>query len=240
MKHIFVVTFISLIFLSPKIVQNQHLENKIKIYQRDFSEKYKIKGNVNIIEFSKDALSYKVVNKNHREYDFYVNSNYFTIENEPVGEVKIDGKNIKKRSKKGGFFTSNGKNPTFYFNHRPNNVLFSSQTHTPIIIEGIPNYNIFNQRWAKYKLPRLVIGERRNGDIVVFHTIEKTKCSVHDFFLISKFLGLKNALMFDGGASIEVGLSHKRINYKYQIVSDLHRKIAKVPTPSVFIVGTFN
>jgi len=240
MKHIFITIIVSLIFLSPSIDKSQQIENKVKIYQRDFSEKYKIKGKVNIIELSKHTVSYKVVNKNHREYDFYVNSNYFTIENEPVGEVKINGKTIKKRSKNGGFFTSNGKNPSFYFNHRPSNVLFSSQTHTPLIIEGTPNHKIFNQKWARYKLPRLVIGEKRNGNIVVFHTIEKTKCSVYDFFEISKFLGLKNALMFDGGASIEVGLSYKNINYKYQIVSDLQRKIAKVPTPSVFIVGSFN
>ena len=46
--------------------------------------------------------------------------------------------------------------------------------------------------------------------------------------------------MFDGGASIEVGVSYKNVNYNYQIVSDLNRKIGNVPTPSVFIVGNFN
>jgi hypothetical protein len=46
--------------------------------------------------------------------------------------------------------------------------------------------------------------------------------------------------MFDGGASIEVGVSYKNVEYKYQIVSDIQRKIGNVPTPSVFIVGTFN
>ena len=46
--------------------------------------------------------------------------------------------------------------------------------------------------------------------------------------------------MFDGGASIEVGVRYKNVNYKYQIVSDLERVLGDVPTPSVFIVGEFN
>jgi hypothetical protein len=240
MKHLITITIVSFIFISPNVEQTQQIENKVKIYQKNFFLKNRTISKVNIIELPKGSVSYKIVNKNHRKYDFYINSNYFTIENDPVGEVKINGKTIKKRNKNGGFFTSNGDKPSFYFNDRPNNVLYSSQTHTPIIEEGTPNYKIFNQKWAKYKLPRLLIGEKRNGDIVVVHTIENSRCSVYDFYLISKILGLKNSLMFDGGASIEVGLSYKDINYKYQIVSDLQRKIGKVPTPSVFIVGTFN
>jgi len=240
MKHLITITIVSFILISPNVEQTQQIKNKVKIYQKDFFLKNRTISKVNIIELSKGSVSYKIVNKNHRKHDFYINSNYFTIENDPVGEVKINGKTIKKRNKNGGFFTSNGDAPSFYFNDRPNNVLYSSQTHTPILKEGIPNYKIFNQKWAKYKLPRLLIGEKRNGDIVVVHTIENSKCSVYDFYLISKILRLKNSLMFDGGASIEVGVSYKDINYKYQIVSDLQRKIGKVPTPSVFIVGTFN
>ena len=175
-----------------------------------------------------------------RNYDFYINANYFTIDNIPVGEVKINGKVVKHKNKNGGFFTSNGKSPSFYFKKRPNQVLYSSQTHTPIIRNGVPNYKIFNQKWARYKLPRLIIGENKNKDIIVLHTIDNTRCSVKDFYNIAKSQGLVNALMFDGGASIEVGVSYKNVNYNYQIVSDLKRKIGNVPTPSVFIVGDFN
>lgn len=217
------------------IVNNE----KVKINKIDLSEKFKITGCVNVITITKNTMSYGVTNKNHRENNFYMNANYFTINNTPVGEVRVNGKTIKSKNKNGGYFTSNGKSPHFYYNKRPSNVLYSSQTHTPIIINNIPNSKIFNKKWAKYKLPRLVIGENKKGDIIVIHTVDNTRCSVFDFYQISKSLGLVNCLMFDGGASIEVGVFYKDIKYEYQIVSDLERKFLKIPTPSVFIVGNF-
>lgn len=220
--------------------RNLSVDDKFNIYQINLLDKFSINGKINVIEIKKNSLNYKVVNKNHRNYDFYVNANYFTIDNIPVGEVIINGKIIKKKNSFGGFFTTDGKTPKFYYNNRPNGVLYSSQTHTPIIMNGVANKKIFTQRWAKYKLPRLIIGRKKNNDIIVIHTVDNTKCSVSDFYKISKSLGLVDALMLDGGASIEVGLTYGDINYKYQIVSDLQRKIGKVPTPSVFIVGTFN
>ena len=244
------ILILSVLFLCISFVNNNSFKNmfsndsqmneKVKITKIDLSDKFKINGVVNMIKLTKNSLSYKVTNKNHRNYDFYINSNYFTIDNIPVGEVKINGKVVKHKNKNGGFFTSNGKSPSFYFKKRPNRVLYSSQTHTPIIRNGVPNYKIFNQKWARYKLPRLIIGENKNKDIIVLHTIDNTRCSVKDFYNIAKSQGLVNALMFDGGASIEVGVSYKNVNYNYQIVSDLKRKIGNIPTPSVFIVGNFN
>lgn len=245
-----IILILSVLFLCVSFVNYNSFKNvfsndsqmneKVKITKIDLSDKFKINGVVNMIKLTKNSLSYKVTNKNHRNYDFYINANYFTIDNTPVGEVKINGKVVKHKNKNGGFFTSNGKSPSFYFKKRPNRVLYSSQTHTPIIRNGVPNYRIFNQKWARYKLPRLIIGENKNKDIIVLHTIDNTKCSVKDFYNIAKSQGLVNALMFDGGASIEVGVSYKNVNYNYQIVSDLKRKIGNVPTPSVFIVGNFN
>lgn len=242
---ILLVLFFCVAFVSYKSLNNVFLTNtqkneKVLVTKIDLSNKFKIDGFVNMIKLTKNSVSYKVTNKNHKNYDFYVNANYFTIDNIPVGEVKIDGKTVQHKNKNGGYFTSNGKSPYFYFNKRPNGVLFSSQTHTPIIRNGIPNYKIFSQKWAKYKLPRLIIGENKNKDIIVIHTIDNTRCSVNDFYKIAKSQGLVNALMFDGGASIEVGVSYKNVNYKYQIVSDLQRKLGNVPTPSIFIVGNFN
>ena len=117
--------------------------------------------------------------------------------------------------------------------------MYSSQTHTPLIKNGVGYTKMFNKKWARYRLPRLVIGENKNGDIVVVHTIGTTGCSISEFYQISKSLGMVNALMFDGGASIEVGVKYKSINYKYQIHSDISRKIFNIPTPSVFIIGNF-
>jgi exopolysaccharide biosynthesis protein len=234
------VSFVSYNSLKNVFLNDSQTNEKVTVTKIDLSKKFKINGYVNMIKLTKNSLSYKVTNKGHRNYDFYINANYFTINNTPVGEVKIDGKTIQHKNKNGGFFTSNGKSPSFYFKKRPNRVLYSSQTHTPIIRNGVPNYRIFNQKWARYKLPRLIIGENKNKDIIVLHTIDNSRCSVNDFYKIAKSQGLINALMFDGGASIEVGVNYKNVDYKYQIVSDINRKLGNVPTPSVFIVGDFN
>lgn len=248
MKKLILISFILFIcvffvcynFIKTDLLYGSQINEKVKITKINLSDKIKINGYVNMIKLTKNSLSYKVTNKGHRNYDFYINANYFTINNTPVGEVKIDGKTIHHKNKNGGYFTSNGKSPAFYFKKRPNRVLYSSQTHTPIIRNGVPNYRIFNQKWARCKLPRLIIGENKNKDIIVLHTIDKTRCSVNDFYKIAKNQGLVNALMFDGGASIEVGVNYKNVDYKYQIVSDIERKLGNVPTPSVFIVGNFN
>lgn len=242
---IVVILFICIFFVSYNTLKTDSIDDsqvneKVKITKIDLSDKLKINGYVNMIKLTKNSLSYKVTNNGHRNYNFYMNANYFTIDNTPVGEVKINGKTVQRKNKNGGYFTSDGKSPSFYFKKRPNGVLYSSQTHTPIIINGKPNYTIFNKKWAKYKLPRLIIGENKNKDIIVLHTIDDTRCSVNDFYRIAKNQGLVNALMFDGGASIEVGVNYKNIEYKYQIVSDVERKLGNVPTPSVFIVGNFN
>lgn len=239
------VLFICISFVSHKSLKNVFLNDtqineKVTVTKIDLFKKFKINGYVNIIKLKKNSVSYKVTNKNHKDYDFYMNANYFTINNTPVGEVKINGKVVQHKNKNGGYFTSNGKTPSFYFKKRPNRVVYSCQTHTPIIINGKPNYKIFNKKWARYKLPRLIIGENKNNDIIVLHTIGNTRCSVNDFYIIAKRQGLVNALMFDGGASIEVGVNYKNVHYQYQIVSDIERKLAKIPTPSVFIVGNFN
>jgi hypothetical protein len=240
MKKIILTLFV--LFLCFSFVTYNSFKN-VFLPDSQINEKVKIikiNSFVNMIKLTKNCLSYKVTNKNHRKYDFYMNANYFTINNTPVGEVKINGRIIKNKNKNGAFFTSNGKSPSFCFNKRPNRVLYSSQTHTPIIINGRPNYKIFNKKWAKYKLPRLIIGENKNKDIIVLHTIDNGRYSVNDFYKIAKSQGLINALMFDGGASIEVGVNYGNVNYKYQIISDLDRKLGNVPTPSVFIVGNFN
>lgn len=247
MKKLFLIVIVPLLCIfiishstGDYLFHKTQKNDKVEITKIDLSKELGTDGFVNMIKLNKNCLSYSVTDNGHRNYDFYMNANYFTIDNIPVGEVIIKGKTVQQKNENGGFFTSHGRSPSFYFRKRPNDVLYSSETHTPIIINGKPNNKIFNKKWAKSKFPRLVIGETKNKDIIVLHTIGNTKCSVEDFYKISQKQGLVNALMFDGGASIEVGVTYKNIKYNYQIVSDIERILGKVPTPSVFIVGNFD
>jgi exopolysaccharide biosynthesis protein len=199
----------------------------------------KLDGEITIVKINKGKMRYKVTNKDHKDFDFYVNANYFDKNDIPLGEVKINGKNITKKRKNGGFFTTNGMTPKFYFNQRPENVLYSSQTHTPVIINGKLNSVIFNKAWARGRLPRLIVGENKNGDIMILFTVNKCRMSIHELSVVAKKEGVINGLMFDGGASIEVGIKDNQNKYHYQIVNDADRLINHVPTPKTFIVGEF-
>lgn len=221
------------------------------VWGRDFSnrrveiKKIKIgefglaRSHVNFIRIKKNSAKFEVVNRNHESHDIWINANYFTKNGTPIGEVKIDGKNYARKRPGGAYFTSNGGDPRLYFGKRPNKVLFSAQTHTPIIIKGKPCSKIFNQRWARKKLPRLIVGKDSEGNLCVVHTIGLTACTVREFYHVARDLGIYNAMMFDGGASIEVGVRDGVNTYEYQIVGDIQRKIGDVPTPTVFIVGDF-
>ena len=192
---------------------------------------------IGVIKINKNKMNYSVTNRGHKNFNFYVNANYFG--KTPVGEVKIDGKVVNKKNKNGGFFTTNGKTPKFYFNTRPSKLKFSSQTHTVGIINGRVNDRIFNQGWAKIKVHRLMVGEDVNGNIIIIHSRNLGFLTVSEICEIGKKLGVYNGLIFDGGASVEIGLKDGNINYSYQCVGDLTRKLFNVPTPSVFIVGNF-
>jgi hypothetical protein len=196
-------------------------------------------GKVALIKIRKNSVDFKVADKNHESYDLWMNANYFLESGTPVGEVKIKGKTCNRKNDGGGFFTSDGKNPKFYFGSRPKSVLYSAQTHTPLTINGKANSKIFGKSWARIKVPRIMIGEDSEKNIYIFHTIGMAGCSIEDFYSISNKLKLKNVLMFDGGASIEVGIKKEGFHYHYQKVSNLERKLFSVPAPKVFIVGNF-
>jgi hypothetical protein len=196
-------------------------------------------GKATVIKIFKNAVDFKVANKNHESYDFWMNANYFLENGTALGEVKIKGKTCHTKNSGGGFFTSDGKTPKFYFGTRPKNVLYSSQTHTPITINGKANSKIFNKSWARIRVPRLMIGEDSEKNIYVCHTLGMTGCTIEDFYKVAKGLKLKNVLMFDGGASIEVGIKKGDFNYHYQKVNDLQRNLFSIPAPKVFIVGNF-
>lgn len=226
------------IFIKNQFILNEK-NNAVEIKTYIIGETIKTKGLVTLIKINKNKLSYKVVNNNHRDYGFYINANYFTKENNPIGDVVIDGKQVSKKINGGGFFTTKNGNPKFYFNNRPNNIDCSSQTHTVLIRNGKSNNRISNQTWAKRILPRLVLGEDSFGNIIVIHSNFNGGMTVANCIKICKENNLHNALMFDGGASVEIGVKCGDINYNFQQVSDLIRKTNNVPTPSVFIVGNF-
>lgn len=240
--------FLLLFINASLLLFNSHIDvkdpripdkKKFEVSTIDLEDFCGSKCKATVIKIYKNAADFKVANKNHETYDFWMNANYFLENGSALGEVKINGKTCHRKNSGGGFFTSDGKTPKFYFGTRPRNVLYSSQTHTPITINGKANSKIFNKSWARIRVPRLMIGEDSEKNIYVCHTLGITGCTIEDFYKVSKGLNLKNVLMFDGGASIEVGIKKGEFEYHYQRVSNLERNLFSVPAPKVFIVGNF-
>ena len=232
----------SLILFTPHRNKSESVESSSKQFEVkdiNLNSYCKVDGKATVIKIFSNSADFKVTNKNHESYDFWMNANYFMENGTPLGEVKVKGKTIHKRNSGGGFFTADGKNPKFYFGTRPQDVKYSSQTHTPILNNGNPNSKIFNRSWAKIKVPRLMICEDSQRNIYICHTTGISGCSIQDFYKLASKLGLKNVLMFDGGASIEVGIKKGDFTYSYQRVSDLERSLFDIPAPKVFIVGNF-
>lgn len=232
----------SLILFTPhenKTESAKPIQKQFEINTIDLNSYCGVDAEVTIIKIFKNSANFKVTNKNHESYDFWMNANYFMENGTPLGEVKVKGKTIHRKNTGGGFFTTDGQTPKFYFGSRPQGVKYSSQTHTPILNNGNPNSKIFGRSWAKIKVARLMIGEDSKKNIYICHTKGITGCTIQDFYKLAAKLNLKNVLMFDGGASIEVGVRKGDFNYRYQKVSDLERSLFNVPAPKVFIVGNF-
>lgn len=194
-------------------------------------------GDVFIIKIFKGKMNYKVDTKNEGNFDFYLNSNFFTNTN-PIGEVMVDGKTINKKVTKGGYFTSNGNNPTITLYDRPTS-LYSTQTKYIGIKNGVLNKSMFKSKLSKWKTYRTLLGKDKDGNLILIHSGKSGLVSVEDISLMGKSEGMVNALIFDGGSSIEVLVKDGNYKHNYHSVSDDTKRRLKIHKPFSYITGKF-
>jgi exopolysaccharide biosynthesis protein len=194
-------------------------------------------GEIFIIKIFKNKMNYKVNTNNGGIVDFYLNSNFFEPTS-PIGEVIVNGKVVNNKVKRGGYFTSNGGEPTISLYNRPNS-LYSTQTKYITIKNGTLNKSMFVSRLSKLKTYRTLLGEDKNGNLILIHSGINGLLSVEDITRIGKSEGMITSLMFDGGSSIEVLLKDGTFKHKYHSVSDIDKKRFKIHKPFVYITGAF-
>ena len=182
-------------------------------------------------------MNYKVDTDNREKVDFYLNSNFFTPTS-PIGEVIVNGKVVNGKVKRGGYFTSNGGVPTITLNNRPSSS-YSTQTKYVTIKNGILNKSMFVSRLSKWKTYRTLLGKDKEGNLILIHSGVNGLVSVEDITLMGKSEGMVNALMFDGGSSIEILVKDGNFIHKYHSVSDEGKKRFKIHKPFVYITGKF-
>jgi hypothetical protein len=194
-------------------------------------------GEIFIIKIIKNKMNYKVNTNNGGDVDFYLNSNFFEPTT-PIGEVIVNGKVVNNKVKRGGYFTTNGGAPTISLYNRPKS-LYSTQTRYITIKNGTINESMLISRLSKWKTYRTLLGEDKDGNLILIHSGINGLLSVEDITMIGESEGMINSLMFDGGSSIEVLLKDGTFKHKYHSVSDIEKKIFKIHKPFVYITGVF-
>ena len=220
---------------SDKLIKNDFIHSSKRCVVKKI---YFGKGDVFIIKIFKNKMNYTVDTKNNGNVDFYLNSNFFTNQS-PIGEVVVNGKSINKKVKRGGYFTSNGGNPAITLYSRPSS-LYSTQTKYIGIKNGVLNESMFKSRLSKWKTYRTLLGKDKDGNLILIHSGKNGLVSIKDISTIGKSEGMIDALIFDGGSSIEVLVKDGNYTHCYHSVSDIDKKRLKIHKPFTYITGKFN
>lgn len=229
---VILIVLVSVILLSMKNVNSDTRSLSIETTSYNGIE-------LTVLTIKKNSMDFSVVTKNPTKNDFYMNSNFFTPSVHPIGEVICNGKKINGRINSGGFFYTKNGQPMISMGSRPKGVKNCSQTNYIGIINGKVNKGTTNRGVNKQKAYRTLIGKNSNGDLVVIVSGRFGMISMGD---ISKFgitKGIKFGLIFDGGSSVDVGVSGNGGSYSFKSVPGIGKSLAGIPEPPVYIVGNF-
>ena len=206
----------------------------------DFSNKYfsvetNYRRGLTILRLQKNAFAYSVDNTDHKA-DFYLNASFFHEDGSPIGLVKIKGKIWNPKERWGGFFNTDvSGNPNIIGN--PDFFPSSVQTRYVGIINGQINNQLAKRTLNSRKVYRSLLGLQDNGDLMIIHTTRWGYISMHDLCVYGKKQGLKNALIFDGGTSIDLGIRTPEGNYNFRSIPNIVKSFIGIKKPKVYITG---
>lgn len=186
------------------VVNSKDAKDNLKLYFKDEDgKKYSNLGN----------LKTKVDKKSESKLTFAMNGGMYHPNQEPVGLLIIDGKelnSINLNKKEGGNFgllpngvfyikddNSAGVIESNAFMGKRENVKHATQSGPMLLIDG--EYHPALRRWSTNKQIRNGVGVLEDGRIVF--AISKTPTNFYDFATLFKMMGCKNALYLDGAVS---------------------------------------
>jgi exopolysaccharide biosynthesis protein len=200
--------------MSPDIVDDNHDSKKVKVLDLN---------GYHIITIKKNKMDFSVSEGVGKDFDFYVNSNFFTAERKPTCGVVIDGKTNK---------------PNIVFN-KVSNVEYLSQTHVWVIKNKNINNRMLNMNHAKKKVCRLLIGKNKNGEITIVHSNKGNKITMRELTNFALNNGVIDAFILDSGPSVEVFVKDGSYVYDFKSVNDRQKSIVGIPKPVIYITGNF-
>lgn len=206
-------------------------ERKTKILNVDNFTVYHIDKNEMVFGVSMGKPSGK---------NFYINSNFFDKEGDPMGLVVIDGKRKSKRIKnRGGFFyVKNGK-AEVRANTCPNRTEFSSQTILWAIDNGKINSGLLKTEHGKKKAYRSLMGENKEGNIIIIASKRTGFVTIEEIVNYAVSIGIVEGILLDGGTSVEYKFTDSKSVSEFRAVPHLLQGFFEKNNPPVYIWGDF-
>ena len=223
--------FIPLMFNFTKWINYNNYEVSDSDFVTDYeNEKVTIKSNDNfkVFVFDKDC-DFSVVNGTPNNCEFYMNTNFFDVDNNPIGLVVVDGTRYSDRTIGGGFFYVKDGNPVVSRNC-PSYTDYSTQTILWGISNGQINKRLINMKHAKEETYRNVVGQNKKGEIITVTSTFGSMVTIEEILNVGKQFGMVNAVLFDGGTSLD---------YKFDN-GDYRAKFKSLPNWVGFISGYGN
>ena len=190
------------------------------------------------ITFKEGKTSFEVT-KNKENYDFFVNSNFFTKRKEVIGGLVINGKTENTQLNKGGSFVVKNGKPYIVFN-KVKKCDYLSQSIVWVIKNTNLNTRMLSQRHANEKVMRLLMGKNTNGEIVLIHSNPLVLVTMSDIVEYAKSQGIVDGIILDSGSSVDLSLGTKDYSHSIKALPSFIKKKINIHEPVVYIAGNFN
>lgn len=231
-----VFIFVLLAFNLLKWVNYNNYEiSKSKFVTEYRTEKITIQANDDFKVFLFDKNNdFSVVDAKFKSCKFYMNSNFFDKDNNTLGLVVINGKRHSNRISRGGFFYVLDGKPKVsrdcppYTDH-------SCQTFLWGISDGKINNRLIKMNHAKEETYRNVVGQDKNGDIIIVTSTFGSMVTIEEILNVGKQFGMVNAVLFDGGTSLDYKFDDGEYRTKFESLPSWIRFIAGYGNPTTYI-----
>jgi hypothetical protein len=189
---------------------------------------------------NKETMKFGVSTKKPKNCDFYINSNFFTKGNVPIGSVIVNGKKISNKVKGGGYFYVKNGTPYVKAKSCPGKVEHSSQSILWAIDNGVKNKRLFKTPSGKAEVYRTIIGENSKGDIMIISSTRIGLVSIKEIVDFAEEQGMIEGILLDGGSSVDYKMSDGKNEITLQSVPSGFKSLLDINEPTTYIYGNFN
>jgi hypothetical protein len=192
----------------------------------------------NIVKIEQGEMEFGVSETRPTNADFYINSNFFTVES-PIGLVVVDGKRKSRRVKGGGFFYVRNGKPYVKSLKCPTWTKFASQTILWGLDDGKINNRLIDKNHAKQKRYRTLMGQNKDGDIIVISSNRLGLVTIKEILEFSLTFDIVDGILLDGGTSVDYKFSDGNSSTTFSSVPHGLKNGLDIKHPTTYIYGNF-